>query len=94
MEDVLSRMSNEKAIQPDGDAHKFRESVRELIDGEVKKILDEELKNATKELIEEHRKAIKHVVEESKLIIREVVEEEKKAIWARAEALRKSIYNL
>ncbi len=87
MEATVSPKRDDGVFKIGSDIDEYREAIRKLIDTEVKNALDEEIRNATKELIEEHRKAIKQIVEEHKLVIREVVEEEKKAIGARAEAL-------
>lgn len=76
------------------DKDDYREAVRQLIEGEVKSVIDEEMRNAAQELLEEQRKAIRHMVEEQRRAIREAVEEEKKAIWQRVEELRKSIVKL
>lgn len=72
----------------------YRETVKRLIETEVKNVIDEEMKKAAQELLDEQKKAIRQMVEENKMVIREVVAEEKKAIWARAEELRRSISKL
>ena len=69
----------------------YRLEVRNLINTEVQKVMDEEVKKATQELFDEQRRAIKQIVEEHRLVIKEIVEEERKAIWEKAEALRESI---
>jgi hypothetical protein len=69
----------------------YRLEVRKLIDAEVQKVMDEEIKKATQALLDEQKNAIKQIVEEHRLVIGEIVEEEKKVIWERAEALRESI---
>ncbi len=68
-----------------------KKAVRELIEAEIRGVIDEEMRKAAEELMEEQRKVIRQMVEEQRRIIREVVEEEKKAIWARVEELRQSI---
>lgn len=72
----------------------YRETVRKVIETEVRNLIDEEMRKAAQELLDEQKKAIRQLVEEHRLAIREVVEEEKKAIWARLEELRKSILKL
>lgn len=73
------------------DMTEYRESVRRLIEAEVRNALDEEMKKAAQEIMEEQKRAIRQLVEEHKMAIRQVVDEEKKAIWLRAEELKKSI---
>ena len=72
----------------------YRETVRKVIETEVRNLIDEEMRKAAQELLDEQKKAIRQLVEEHRLAIREVVEDEKKAIWARLEELRKSILKL
>lgn len=91
MESVASPRRDDGLNIIGNSSDEYREYLKKLIETEVKNALEEETRNATRELIEEQRKAVKQIVEEHKLIIREVVEEEKKAIWARAEALKQSI---
>ena len=69
----------------------YRETVRKVIETEVRNLIDEEMRKAAQELLDEQKEAIRKLVEEHKLAIREVVEEEKEAIWTRLEDLRKSI---
>ncbi len=76
------------------EATEYRDTVKRLIENEVKGVIDEEMKKAAQELVEEQRKALRQLIDESKTIIREVVEEEKRTIWERAQQLRRSISNL
>jgi hypothetical protein len=69
----------------------YRESVRIVIEAEVKGTIREEMQKATQEVIEEQRKVIRQILGEHKAAIMQVVEEEKKEIWEKAEKLRKSI---
>ncbi len=78
----------------DSNGNEHREAVREVIETEVRNLIDEEMRKAAQELLDEQKKAIRQLVEEHRLAIREVVEDEKKAIWARLEELRKSILKL
>jgi hypothetical protein len=75
-------------------SEEYRTSVKNLIEKEVGDIINEEIRNAAKELVEEQRNAIREAVEEHKLIIRQVVEEEKVEIRMRINELRKSIIRL
>ena len=72
----------------------YRASVRRIIQSEVSNLVDEEIRNAAKELVEEQRRAIREAVEEHRRVIREVVEEEKVAVRARVDEIRKSIARL
>ena len=74
--------------------NEYREAVRNLIETEVKNVIDDEMRKAAQELLDEQRKAIRQIVEEHRIAIREAVEEEKKAIWSRVEELKKSILKL
>ncbi len=94
MEAAVGHQSDDRIVRTVSGTDEYRETIRKLIDGEVKNALDEEMRKASQELIEEQRKAVREIVEEHRSAIRQVVEEEKKAIWERAEALRKSILNL
>jgi TRAP-type C4-dicarboxylate transport system substrate-binding protein len=87
-------VNNENLVQLNGNADEYRKGVMELIESEVRIVIDEEMKKAAQELLEEQRKAIKQIVDEHRAVIREVVEQEKKAAWSRAEELRKSILKL
>jgi len=71
----------------------YRDSIRKLIQGEMKNAVDEEMRKAAEELLEERRKAIRQVLDEQRAAIRLVVEEEKKAVWTRLEDLRDSLFN-
>ena len=94
MEAVSSSNMEDKTDKIVSDVDEYRESVRKLIDDEVKNALDEELRKAAQELIEEQKRAITEIVEEHRSAIKQVVEEEKKEIWAKAKALRKSIQKI
>ncbi len=72
----------------------YRASVKRLIQTEVGNIIDEEIRNAARELVEEQRTAIREAVEEHKLIIRQVVEEERQALRSRVEDIRRAIVRL
>jgi hypothetical protein len=80
--------SQEKEIKG---AEAKKRAFRELIETEIRGIIDEELRKAAEELMEEQRTLIRQMVEEQKRLIREVVEEEKKLIFERVEELRESI---
>ena len=71
----------------------YRDSMRILIQGEIKNAVDEEMRKAADELLAARNQAIKQVLDEQRAAIRLVVEEEKKAIWVRLEDLRDSIFN-
>ena len=94
MEAVSSSNTEDRTDKIVSDVDEYRESVRKMIDDEIKNTLDEELRKAAQELIEEQKRAITEIVEEHESAIKQVVEEEKKEIWAKAEALRKSILKL
>ena len=94
MESVVGQGTEVEHSKTGTNLSQYREAVQKAIETEVRKLIDEEIRNATKEILDEQRKAIKQIVEEHRLVIREVVEEEKKAIWTRAEELRKSISKL
>ena len=68
-----------------------KKAVKELIEAEIRGIIDEEMRKAAEELMEEQRRLIRQMVEEQKKLIREVVEEEKRSIFERVEELRQSI---
>jgi dsDNA-binding SOS-regulon protein len=87
-------VANEKVGTAGASINQYRDSVRKLIDSEVKKALDEEVQKAAVELMEEQKKAIRLILEEHKMAIRQVVEEEKKEIWDKSEALRQSILKM
>ena len=74
--------------------NEYRETVRKVIETEVRNLIDEEMRKAAQELLDEQKKAIRQIVEEQKVAIREVVEEEKKAIKSRLDELRKSVLKL
>jgi hypothetical protein len=68
-----------------------RESIKNTIDQEIRTMIEEEIKNAAKELAEEQKIVIRVAVEEHKRIIREVLEQEKVAIRAKIEDIRQSL---
>ena len=87
-------VGHEKEVKFGKNVDEYREAVRNLIETEVKNVIDEEMRKAAQELLDEQRKAIRQMVEEHRTAIREAVEEEKKAIWARVDDLKKSILKL
>ena len=91
MEAIFGQRKNDTTVTVAGDMDKYRESVRKLIDAEVKGALEQEVKKAVQELREEQKKAIAQILDEHKTAIRQIVEEEKKAIWKKADTLRESI---
>ncbi|MFC1871784.1 hypothetical protein ACFLYF_05255 [Chloroflexota bacterium] len=91
METTVGR---EKESRLDNSVDDYRQGVKNLIEAEVRNVIDEEMKKAAQELLDEQRKAIRQIVEEHRVAIREAVEEEKKAIWSRVEELKKSILKL
>ena len=68
-----------------------RESIRNTIDQEIRAMIEEEIKNAAKEIAEEQKIVIRVAVEEQKRIIREVLEQEKQSIRAKTEDIRQSL---
>jgi hypothetical protein len=78
----------------DSNGNEHREAVREVIETEVRNLINEEMRKAAQDLADEQKKAIRQIVEEQKIAINAVVEEEKKAIWTRLEELRKSIVKI
>ena len=87
-------VGEEKEVKLTGNVDEYRKGVMNLIEAEVRNVIDEEMKKAAQELLDEQRKAIRQIVEEHRVAIREAVEEEKKAIRTRVEELRKSIFKL
>lgn len=87
-------VGSKSAVKLSSNVDDYRKGVMNLIEVEVRNVIDEEMKKAAQELVEEQRKAIQQIVEEHRMAIREVLEEEKKAIWSRVEELRKSILKL
>jgi hypothetical protein len=71
-----------------------RVSATNVIDQELKAMIEEEIQNATKELMDEQKMAIRSVVEEHKRIIRDVLEQEKLFIRSNKEDIRQSIIRL
>jgi len=69
----------------------YRASAKHAIEQEVGVIIEEEIRNAAKELAEEYKMAIRAAVAENKQVIREVLEQEKLEIRARIETTRQSI---
>ena len=90
METITERGKEAESGKGDNNAV-YRDAVKNLIEVEIKAVVDEEMRKAAQELLEEQRQAIRQMVEEQRKIIREAVEEEKKAIWARVEELRQSV---
>ena len=82
---IDSNVSNE-------DAHQV--STKNVIDQELKTIIEEEIQDAAKELADELKIAIRSVVEEHKQIISDVREQEKLSIRANKDDIRKSIIRL
>jgi hypothetical protein len=72
----------------------MRDSVKLEIEQEIGKIFDDEIKNASQELVEEQIKLIKQTVDECKGIIRDLTEQEKASIPAIKEDIRNSIIRL
>jgi uncharacterized membrane protein len=92
MDVAMGQQKNERIPRPTtSNIDEYRESIRKLINDEIKSALEEEMKKAAQELMEEQRKAVRQILDEHKTAIRQIVEEEKKEIWEKAEALRKSI---
>jgi ClpP class serine protease len=87
-------VENSRVTKLGSNVDEYRKGVMNLIEAEVRNVIDEEMKKAAQELLDEQRKAIRQIVEEHRVAIREAVEEEKKAIWTRVEELRKSILKL
>ncbi len=85
-------VENKKNGQPG--MEDYRESIRKLINVEVRNALDEEMRKAVAALVEEQRKAVNQIVEEHREALKQVVDEEKKAIWGKMDLLRKSISQL
>jgi hypothetical protein len=75
-------------------ADDYRASMKRLIQKEVGDILDEELRNASREIIEAQRNAIRETLQEHRMVISAVVEEEKRTIRARVDELKRSIIKL
>jgi|WetSurMetagenome_2_1015567.scaffolds.fasta_scaffold416985_1 hypothetical protein len=71
-----------------------RDSIKSTIDLEIRGMIEDEIKNAAKEIAEEQKIVIRVAVEEQKRIIREVLEQEKQAIQARKEDIRQSLTHL
>jgi ribosomal protein S17E len=69
----------------------YRASAKHAIELEVRAIIEDEIKNAAKELAEEHKMVIWAAFAENKRIIREVLDQELVAIRERIEATRQSI---
>lgn len=69
----------------------YRDSAKQAIADEVRAIIEEEIRNAAKELAEEHKMVIWAAFAENKRIIREVLDQELVAIRERIEATRQSI---
>jgi polyhydroxyalkanoate synthesis regulator phasin len=80
--------------QPVTSSQDGRASAKLATEGEITATIQEEIRNAAKELVEEQRMAIRLAVEEQKRIIREVLEQEKLSIRANLETTRESIIRL
>lgn len=94
METVNERQKEAEHGKGNDSSAAQREAVKNLLEAEIRNVVDEEMRKAAQELLEEQRKAIRQMVEEQKKVIWEAVEEEKKAIWARVEELRQSIASI
>jgi hypothetical protein len=68
----------------------YRESIKKTLYSAMGTALDDETRQATKEMTEEREKAIKQIAEEKRTVINKIVEDEKKAIWARAQETSQS----
>ncbi len=77
-----------KQFLPDDE---YRIGIKNIIDNEVKKIIELDIQQAAKELIEQQKEGIREIVEEYRFIIHLILEEEKKAMAVKAEELRRSI---
>ena len=79
----------------DSNGNEHREAVREVIETEVKNLINEEMRKAAQDLADEQKKAIRQIVEEQKIAINAVVEEEKAifresgSFWLQGEVLTK-----
>ena len=91
---IVSQESEAEYAKTGKNMNEYKETVRKVIETEVRNLIDKELRKASQELLDEQKKAIRQLVEEHRLVIREAVEEEKKAIWSRLEELRESILKL
>ncbi len=94
MESMVGRRIDDTLNGTSRNMTEYRDSLRKLIENEVKKALETEKQDAINELIEEQRKALREIIDEHKQVIREVVEEQKKVIHLRAEELRQSIIKM
>jgi hypothetical protein len=72
----------------------YRTLMRQMIQSEVDKVLDDEILSAARELMEEQRKAIREATQQSKRIIQEVVEEEKLSIREKVDGFWRSLDTL
>ena len=91
METTINPQKGDRTVKTGSNIDEYRESIRKLINDEIKNTLEEEMKKAAQELMEEQKKAVRQILEEHRAAIRQIVEEEKKEIWEKADALRKSI---
>jgi len=94
MEALTGQKTEDKIPKTGNETDEYRETIRRLISSEMKNAIDEDIRNATKEILEEQRKAVRQIVEEHRQIVKQVVEDEKKAVWDRAKELRKAILKL
>lgn len=65
-----------------------RVAVKEMIEREVRNIIQEQIRSAAQELLEEQRKAIREAVEQHRLLIKEALEEVKASMRGRVEDVR------
>jgi hypothetical protein len=91
MDTTVNQGKGDRTIRATSSIDEYRDSIRKLINDEIKSTLEEEMKKAAQELMEEQRKAVRQIMDEHRSAIRQIVEEEKKEIWEKAEALRRSI---
>ena len=57
-----------KEVKFGGNVDEYRKGVRNLIEAEVKNVIDEEMRKAAQDLMEEQRRAIRQTVEEQKIV--------------------------
>ena len=72
----------------------YRDTIRKLLNIELKNALDTEWQKAAEEIKNAQRQAIASMLDEHRSIIQQVVEEEKKKIHKKVDALRKSVLDL
>ncbi len=91
MKDTIMQGHETCTTKEDGIPRDYRGGLKNILEKEVRAMVNEEIKKGTQELLEEQRKAIRLMVEESKIAIQQIVDEEKTAIWANMDEMRKSI---